>query len=148
MLAEQLFGKGLDLFWSRRYAEAESQFKQAIQHNQDARFEYYLGMSLMAQQNNSKRQAAYSAFQQGARLEASNRPSMGEINASMERIQGSLRSFVKIRSAKKLDSRRRIDTRQKEPRRTNQGRLVVSVLKKRITHGHCRRESASCVKSG
>ncbi|HWY88860.1 MAG TPA: hypothetical protein VNX28_19260, partial [Gemmataceae bacterium] len=83
-----------DLFWSRRYAEAEAQFKQASQHHQDARFEYYLGMSLMAQQSDSKRRAAYSAFEQGARLEASNRPSMGEVNASMERVQGSLRSFV------------------------------------------------------
>ena len=48
-------------------------------------------MSLMAQGN---RDAAATAIERGARLEAANRPSLGEINASMERIQGPMRAFV------------------------------------------------------
>src|SRR5205823_13499295 len=85
--------KGMDSFWSRRYAEAGSQFKQAVQYNsQDARYQYYLGLALLAQ--NSNRNAATFAFEQGARLEAANRPSMGEVNASLERIQGPMRSLL------------------------------------------------------
>ncbi len=94
-LAEQFFGKGLHLFWSRHYPEAETQFKQAIQYyNQDARYQYFLGMSLLGQKGNLKRDAAYFAFEKGAQLEAANRPSMSEVNLSLERIQGPLRTFL------------------------------------------------------
>jgi TolA-binding protein len=90
-LAEQLYGKGLNLFWAKRYAEAESKFKEAAEHYPDARYQYFLGLSLL---NQAKRTAADAAFKQAARLEASNRPGMGEVNASLERIQGPTRTFV------------------------------------------------------
>jgi tetratricopeptide (TPR) repeat protein len=90
-LAEQLYGKGLNLFWARSYAEAESKFKEAAEHYPDARYQYFLGLSLL---NQAKRTAADAAFQQGARLESANRPGMGEVNASLERIQGPTRTFV------------------------------------------------------
>jgi tetratricopeptide (TPR) repeat protein len=91
-LADQFYARGLDLYFARRYAEAETQFSQAIQnHSQDARYQYYLGLSLV---NQGKRDAADAAFAEGAKLEAANRPSLGEINASLERIQGPLRSLV------------------------------------------------------
>jgi hypothetical protein len=94
-LADQLYAQGLNLFFSRRYAEAEAQFKQAIQnYDQDARYQYFLGLSLASQPDRLKRDAAVAALQLGARLEAVNRPSLGEINASLERIQGAQRSWV------------------------------------------------------
>jgi hypothetical protein len=94
-LAEQFFGQGLHLYWTRNYAEAEIQFKQAVQYyNQDARYQYFLGLSLLPQKGSLKRDAAYHAFETGARLEAANRPSMGEVNASLERIQGPLRNYL------------------------------------------------------
>ncbi len=95
VLAEQYFGKGLHAFWSQSYAEAEAQFKKAVQsYNLDARYQYYLGMALLAQKGSGKRAAAYHAFEQGARLEAANRPSVNDVNASLERVQGSLRALV------------------------------------------------------
>jgi tetratricopeptide (TPR) repeat protein len=94
VLADQAFSKGLDLYWSRRYPEAENQFKKAVQlHNQDARFHYYLGMSLLSQPGKSRRDVQF-AFEQAAKLEAANRPSTGEVNGSLERIQGPLRTYV------------------------------------------------------
>src|SRR5262249_27940931 len=104
-LAEQLFGTGLELFWSGRYPEAESRFRQATQHSQDARFKYYLGMALMAQAGSSKQQAAYVAFEEGARLEASNQPTRGEVNASLERIQGPMRSYLNAFRQKALTAK-------------------------------------------
>ena len=95
VVAEQFFGKGLHLYYSRQYAEAEIQFKQAIMYYpQDARYQYYLGLSLLPQKGTMKRDAASFALEQGARLEASNRPSTGEINLSLERIQGPLRAYL------------------------------------------------------
>jgi hypothetical protein len=94
-LADQFYAKGLNLFFSRRYAEAETEFKQAIQnYSQDARYQYFLGLALASQPDSLKRNAAAEALQLGARLEAANHPSLGEINASLERIQGAQRSFV------------------------------------------------------
>jgi tetratricopeptide (TPR) repeat protein len=94
-LAEVHFGKGLNLYWSRQYPEAESHFKQAAGfYSQDARYQYYLGLSQYAQQTKAKRDAANYSFEQGARLEAANRPSVSEINASLERVQGDLRKMI------------------------------------------------------
>jgi tetratricopeptide (TPR) repeat protein len=95
VLAEQFYGKGLHQYWSRNYGEAEALFKQAIQYyNQDARYQYYLGLSLLGQKGNVKRDAANFALEQAARLEAGNRPSMAEVNASLERLQGPMRAYV------------------------------------------------------
>lgn len=95
ILAEQFFGKGLHLYWSRDYAGAEIQFKQAVfYYGLDARYQYYLGLSQLAQGTKLKRDAAYHAFEKGGKLEAENRPSTIEINASLERLQGPLRDFL------------------------------------------------------
>ena len=83
------------MFWIRNYPEAEAQFRKALLYfNQDARYFYFLGMSQLAQKGNLKRDAANFAFEQGARLEAANRPGLTDVNASLERVQGSLRAYV------------------------------------------------------
>ena len=95
LLAEQFFDKGLQLFWSQDYAAAEAKFRKAVAfYSQDARYQYFLGMSLLTQGDDSKRKAGYDAFEKASRLEAANRPSMDEVNASLERIQGSMRALV------------------------------------------------------
>jgi hypothetical protein len=95
LLAEKHFGNGLHLYWKRRYAEAEEEFRQALAYfSQDARYAYWMGLSQLAQKTQSKREQAYFSFEQGARLEAQERPSISEINASLERIQGDVRRVL------------------------------------------------------
>ncbi len=94
-LAEVHFGKGLHLYWSRHFPEAEAHFKQAVGFfGHDARYQYYLGLAQYAQKSKVKRDAAFVSFEEGAKLEANNRPSVSEINASLERIQGDLRQLI------------------------------------------------------
>jgi hypothetical protein len=92
-VAERFFGLGLHHYWERRYAEAEAEFKQAVGHfDQDARYQYFLGLSQLAQASQLKRDAAYFSFEKGARLEAMGNPrTTDEINLSLERVQGKLR---------------------------------------------------------
>lgn len=95
LLAEQFFGKGLELFWSRDYPAAEQKFRKAVAlFGQDARYQYFLGMSLLTQGDQRKNAAGYAAMEKAARLEAANKPSLDEVNASLERIQGSMRGLV------------------------------------------------------
>jgi hypothetical protein len=95
LLAERYFGQGLDAFWQCRYAEAEKAFKQAVANfDQDARYQYFLGLARWQQGGKAKREAARFDFGQGARLEAANRPNRVEVNASLERLQGDLRQVL------------------------------------------------------
>ena len=72
-----------------------AQFTQAVRwYNQDARYQYFLGLSQLAQKTNVKRDAAIFSFEQGARIEAKQPMRVGEINASLERIQGELRQVL------------------------------------------------------
>ncbi len=105
-LAEVHFGKGLHLYWSRQYPKAEAEFKQAAGfYPQDARYQYFLGLAQYAQQSKVKRDAANYSFEQGAKLEAENRPPVSEINASLERIQGDLRKMINEFRAKAIELR-------------------------------------------
>jgi hypothetical protein len=95
LIAEKHFGKGLHLYWAQKYPEAEMQFKQALDYfGQDARYAYFLGLAQLAQKGKLKRDQAYFSFERGALLEAQNRPGIGEINMSLERIQGNLRQLL------------------------------------------------------
>jgi hypothetical protein len=81
VVAERFFGLGLHDYWERRYPEAEARFKQAVAHyDQDARYQYFLGLAQLAQRTQVKRDAAYYSFEKGARLEAAARPSSAEKN--------------------------------------------------------------------
>jgi cellobiose-specific phosphotransferase system component IIA len=94
-LAEQFYGKGLHLFWERKYSQAETAFKKAVElFGQDARYQYFLGLAQLNQRTMAKRSEAEYSFEQGARLEAVNRPTVAEVNLSLERIQGGLRDYL------------------------------------------------------
>ncbi|MFO0863099.1 MAG: hypothetical protein U0744_00300 [Gemmataceae bacterium] len=94
-LAELHFGRGLHHFWEKDYVQAEQEFKQSVTfYESDARYQYFLGMAMLKQKGKAKRDAAYYAFEKGAKLEANNRPSVSDINASLERIQGEPRVFL------------------------------------------------------
>ena len=95
VLAERHYGQGLNYYWTRQYADAEAQFKKAVElYGHDARYQYFLGLSQLSQKGKAKRDAAYYSFELGGRLETHQRPSVNEINFSLERVQGDLRSLV------------------------------------------------------
>src|SRR5262245_33858142 len=56
-VAEQHFGRGLEAYWGCRYAEAEEEFKQAVSFfDQDARYQYFLGLARYQQAGKTKRE--------------------------------------------------------------------------------------------
>lgn len=108
VMAERHFGEGMHLYWSMDYEKAEAQFKSAVRYfDRDARYQYYLGLSQLAQKTKLKRDAAYYAFEVGARLEAkavtSNPYAARDINMSLERIQGPVREVLNSFRVKALD---------------------------------------------
>jgi TolA-binding protein len=93
--AEQFYAAGVRLFANRQYSEAEKQFAQAVQFargaDADARYSYFLGLSLLGQ---GRQDSAFDAFRQGAALERQNKPSSAAVSATFERIQGRPRSVL------------------------------------------------------
>ncbi|MCI0640182.1 MAG: hypothetical protein L0Y72_14885 [Gemmataceae bacterium] len=95
ILAEQIFGKGLHLFWTKKYAAAEDQFKQALDYyGHDARYFYYLGLAQLAQKSAAKREAAHQAFDKAVKLELDRRPDVAVVNYSLERLPGDMRAMI------------------------------------------------------
>jgi hypothetical protein len=94
-LAERHFGRGLHLFWQAQYPAAEEEFRKAVTYfDQDARYQYYLGLARLQQNSKAKQEAARFNFEQGSRLEAENHPGPVMVNASLERLQGQLRQYL------------------------------------------------------
>ncbi|MBI2809132.1 MAG: hypothetical protein HYX68_29470 [Planctomycetes bacterium] len=99
IMAERHFGEGLHFFWAKNYIEAEKQFHQAVKYyEKDARYQYFLGMSQLAQKTRKQRDAAVFSFEKGASLEAkassTNPLVVRDVNASLERVQGPLRQYI------------------------------------------------------
>ena len=99
LLAERHFGEGLHYYWSKKYPQAEAQFKQALKYYEsDARYEYFLGLAQYQQKSRKKQDDAKYSFEQGAIKEAkaamNNADTVREVNASLERIQGDLRQHL------------------------------------------------------
>jgi hypothetical protein len=95
ILAEKHYGIGLHLYQQRKFAEAETQFKQAVSYfDKDARYLYYLGLCQLEQGSKNKRDAALYSWEQASRLEANSRPNTAEVNLALERIQGSRRVLL------------------------------------------------------
>ncbi len=99
VMAERHFGEGMHLYWSKKYEEAEAQFRQSVKYyDKDARYQYFLGLAQLHQRTKVKRDAAIYSFEVGARLEAkavlTNPYATREVNQSLERIQGELRQLL------------------------------------------------------
>lgn len=90
--AEGFFGRGLRLYFERRYDEAEKEFFEAVRFSdQDARYLYFLGLTRLAQ---GKRDLALEDFRLGARLEALEKPARAAVSFSLERVQGPHRRLL------------------------------------------------------
>jgi hypothetical protein len=72
-LAYQHYARGIDLYESSRYSEAEVELYRAVERDEeDARYHYFLGL---AQQAQGKREPAARSFRRGAQLEQGHQPS-------------------------------------------------------------------------
>lgn len=89
--AERFYASALALYQSSRYADAEKELSQALQHNQDARYCYYLGLAQFAQ---GKREQAAESFRRGVALELHNQPDSMSVNEALERVQGMQRMAI------------------------------------------------------
>jgi hypothetical protein len=83
-LAYQHYAKGLGLYRTALYAEAEQEFDAAVQaDDQDARYHYYQGLARWAQ---GKHEQAATSFRAGARMERDNKPSRIFVKVALDRV--------------------------------------------------------------
>jgi len=89
--AERFYATGMALYFNKRYLEAEKAFMAAVENErQDARYQYYLGLSRLAQ---NKAEAA-EAFEAASKYEKLGRPSRAAVSTSLERVQGPQRQVL------------------------------------------------------
>ncbi len=89
--AERFYATGMALYFNKRYLEAEKAFMAAVENErQDARYQYYLGLSRLAQ---NKAEAA-EAFEAASKYEKLGRPSRAAVSTSLERVQGPQRQIL------------------------------------------------------
>jgi tetratricopeptide (TPR) repeat protein len=90
--AEKSYAEGLNFYFDRDYAAAVKSFQSAVDNDsQDARYYYFLGLARLGL---NQRRQALEDLDQGAQLEAMNRPAPPVVSAALERIQGPLRRVV------------------------------------------------------
>jgi hypothetical protein len=89
--AERFYATGMALYFNKRFLEAEKAFMAAVENErQDARYQYYLGLSRLAQ---NKAEAA-EAFEAASKYEKLGRPSRAAVSTSLERVQGPQRQVL------------------------------------------------------
>jgi hypothetical protein len=83
---EQLYARGLLLYFAGRLSESEQYFLEALRLGEpDARANYFLGLTRLAQ---GRRDQAEEDFRAAVKLERLNKPSPATVSRSLERIQG------------------------------------------------------------
>ncbi|HEV3083483.1 MAG TPA: hypothetical protein VGY66_27120 [Gemmataceae bacterium] len=83
-LAYQHYAKGLGLYRTALYAEAEQEFDAAVQaDDQDARYHYYQGLARWAQ---GKHEQAATSFRAGAHMERDNKPSRIFVKVALDHV--------------------------------------------------------------
>jgi hypothetical protein len=88
--AAHTYDAGVELFFARRYAEAEAALARATDDNPtDARYWYYLGLARYAQGK-----PAGEELKKGAELEARNQPARRTVNRDLERLPGAYRQLL------------------------------------------------------
>jgi hypothetical protein len=96
ILALKYYDRGLDLYWSKKYAEAEKEFMKAYRNfGEDPRFLYYLGLAQLRQRTRDKIGEAKVNFEEAAKLEQLHQPeSTEDVNFALEPIQGKVRKLL------------------------------------------------------
>jgi hypothetical protein len=111
-IALVLFGEGCHAYWRGDYRSAISVFGEAIRRDaDDARFWYFKGLSEVA----LGELAATDSFGHAVALEAEGKPDARQINAALERVQGSVRQQLRAAT-----QRARLLSLPRSPSRLNQ----------------------------
>lgn len=91
--AERFYATGMALYFNKRYLEAEKAFMAAVENERkDARYQYYLGLSRLAQ---NKAEAA-EAFEAASKYEKLGMPPRAAVSTSLERVQGPQRQVLNM----------------------------------------------------
>jgi tetratricopeptide (TPR) repeat protein len=92
LLAEKHYILGQRHYWQGRYPAAETELTLAVHYNaDDARYLYFLGLARLQQ---GRQADAIEAFRQAGERERTGKPSMTEIGAALERVQGAARTML------------------------------------------------------
>lgn len=92
LLAEKHYILGQRHYWQGRYPAAETELTRAVHYNaDDARYLYFLGLARLQQ---GRQADAVEAFRQAGERERTGKPSMMEIGAALERVQGAVRTLL------------------------------------------------------
>ncbi|MDO5829322.1 MAG: hypothetical protein Q4Q25_04135 [Methanocorpusculum sp.] len=98
VLPEELYGRGVTLFFEESYGEAKSLFQQSLdQDPENPAYHYFFGLSLLREGDT---EAADASFLSGAQAEYTSRGRLVDVPGHLRRIQGEERVKIeKIRSA-------------------------------------------------
>jgi hypothetical protein len=95
LLAEKHYSLGLNYYWARQYAKAETEFQEAVKcFGKDARYQYFLGLARIMQNQQAKVAAALENFRQGKRLEDQGSPDASDVGTALEKVQGRPRKIL------------------------------------------------------
>jgi hypothetical protein len=93
-IAEKFFADGVRAFHATQYSSANEALRQAIKfRHDDARYHYWLGLSLWMADD---KEAAKAAFEKGRDLEMEARPPSRMISSALEKIQGPARNAINV----------------------------------------------------
>jgi tetratricopeptide (TPR) repeat protein len=85
--------KGVELYQSHKYSEAASELKQAVANNpNDVRARYYLGLSLLEQQQYQDAQAQFDAAQR--EITTGSNPPLDQVKIGLARAQMEQKNYV------------------------------------------------------
>jgi tetratricopeptide (TPR) repeat protein len=94
IVAYRHYTAGLTLYQEGRYRRAEQEFQAAVDaDNQDARYQYYLGLAHWSQ---GAHRAAAESFRRGARLERDHKPSRVFVSAALEGLPEEAQRAVSV----------------------------------------------------
>src|SRR5262249_32169316 len=96
ILALKYYDRGRDLYWSRKFAEAEQEFLRAYQnYREDPRYHYYLGLSQLRKRTREKIGEGKVNCKEAGKLEQLHQPESTEyVDFALEPIQGKVRKLL------------------------------------------------------
>jgi tetratricopeptide (TPR) repeat protein len=91
-LADREFNEGYSAYFRNDFVKAQFWFLRAISHGQDARYTYFLALSIYKQGRDAERY-----FNTASELERMGKPNAKLINTALERVQGETRRVLELK---------------------------------------------------